>query len=167
MAANHRVLSNLERRTLEAVAERIFPRTDTPGAIDIGAVDYIEIALAGDYAPFLPLYRGGVRALNRQAKVKHAGQFARLDEIHQVALLKEFETGAVAEYAKAAEFFDMVKYHVFEGLFCEPHYGGNKEMSGWRAVGFPGQQWGYADPYINKPVDLEPVAVDYNKAGAK
>jgi len=38
---------------------------------------------------------------------------------------------------------------------------------GWRLVGFPGQQFGYADPYINKRVDLAPVRVDYPKAGEK
>jgi len=160
MDSNPKILTNIERRTLEAVAERIFPKTDSPGAVEIGAVDYIEIALAGDYAPLLPLYRSGVRALNRQAKAKYAGQFARLDGEQQDLLLKDFESGT-AEYKKAAEFFDMVKYHVFEGLFCEPHYGGNKNMVGWRVVGFPGQQWGYPDPYINKPVDIEPMAVGY------
>ena len=73
----------------------------------------------------------------------------------------------MAGFKKAAEFFETVKYHVFEGVFCEPHYGGNKNMDGWRVVGFPGQQWGYPDPYINKPVDIEPVAVDYTKAEVK
>lgn len=166
MDSNARVLTNLERRTLEAIAERIFPKTDSPGALEIGAVDYIEIALAGDYAALLPQYRAGLRALNRHSKTKCAGQFARLDGAQQDGLLKDFESG-VAEYKKAAEFFDMVKYHVFEGLFCEPHYGGNIDMAGWRVVGFPGQQWGYADAYINKPVDIEPIAVDYAKAGVK
>lgn len=166
MDSNARSLTNLERRTVEAIAERIFPKTDSPGAIDIGAVNYIEIALAGDYAPLLRHYRAGLRALNRHAKSKCANQFARLDGAQQDLLLKDFESGA-AEYKKAAQFFDMVKYHVFEGLFCEPHYGGNKDMAGWRVVGFPGQQWGYPDPYIDRPVDIEPVAVDYRKAEAK
>ncbi len=166
MDSNPNVLSNLERRTLEAIAERIFPKTDSPGAVEIGAVDYIEIALAGDYAAVLPLYRAGLRALNRHAKLKHGWQFARLADQQQDDVLKEFETGT-EEFKKAAEFFETVKYHVFEGVFCEPHYGGNRNMDGWRVVGFPGQQWGYPDPYINKPVDIEPVAVDYAKAEAK
>jgi gluconate 2-dehydrogenase gamma chain len=167
MDSNARVFTNLERRTLEAIAERIFPKTDSPGAVEIGAVDYIEIALAGDYAVLLPLYRGGLRALKRHAKGKCRGQFARLDGELQDDVLKDFESGAVAGFKKAAEFFETVKYHVFEGVFCEPHYGGNKNMDGWRVVGFPGQQWGYADAYINKPVDIEPVAIDYTKAGVK
>ena len=78
MDSHARVLTNLERRTLEAIAERIFPKTDSPGAVEIGAVDYIEIALAGDYAALLPLYRIGMKALNRHAKTTCGGQFARL-----------------------------------------------------------------------------------------
>ena len=167
MDSNARILTNLERRTLEAIAERIFPTTDSPGAVDIGAVNYIEIALAGDYAALLPLYRAGLRALNRHAKARFDGQFARLDGQQQDDVLKEFESGAAAGFKKAAEFFETVKYHVFEGVFCEPHYGGNKNMDGWRVVGFPGQQWGYSDAYINKQVDIEPVAVDYTKVEAK
>ena len=166
MDAIARILTNLERRTLEAMAERIFPTTDSPGAVEIGAVNYIEIALAGDYAALLPLYRGGLRALNRHAKAKFGGQFAHLDGQQQDEALKGFES-ATAPFNKAAEFFDMVKYHVFEGIFCEPQYGGNINMAGWRVVGFPGQQWGYPDAYINKPVDIAPIAVDYAKAGTK
>jgi hypothetical protein len=103
MDANSRILTNLERRTLEAIAERIFPKTDSPGAVEIGAVDYIEIALAGDYAALLPLYRAGLRSLNRHAKLKHAGQFfgwtGNRDEV-----LKEFESGT-AGFKRRLRFF--------------------------------------------------------------
>ena len=167
MDANKTILTAVERKTLAAVAERIFPKTDTPGAVEIGAVNYIEIALAGDYAAALPLYRAGLRALNRHAKAKFAGRFLALDGEQQDAVLKDFESGSVSGFKKAGEFFEAVKYHVFEGLFCEPHYGGNKDMAGWRLVGFPGQQFGYPDAYINKRVDVEPVAVDYTKGEGK
>ena len=66
-------------------------------------------------------------------------------------------------FRSTAEFFEMVRYHVLEGVFCEPQYGGNKDMIGWRLVEFPGQQSGYADAYINKRVDLPPVAIKYSK----
>jgi hypothetical protein len=36
-------------------------------------------------------------------------------------------------------------------------------MMGWRLVDFPGQQFGYADAYVNKRVDLEPVGVNSKK----
>jgi gluconate 2-dehydrogenase gamma chain len=43
-------------------------------------------------------------------------------------------------------------------VFGEPDYGGNKELIGWKLVGFPGQQYGYPDAYINRVVDMDPVA---------
>lgn len=161
------VLTYDEARILAAIAERIFPNTDTPGAVEIGAVNYIEIALAGDYAALAPRYRQGLHAVNRYARSEFNKTFLQLSEAEKDAVLRAFEAGAPAWFKPAAEFFETVRYHVLEGVFCEPQYGGNKDMTGWRLVDFPGQQFGYADAYINKRVDLEPVSVDYRKAEEK
>jgi gluconate 2-dehydrogenase gamma chain len=162
-AARFEVLTPAEGETLGAIADRIFPKTDTPGAVEIGVLNYIDIALAGDYAPLVPLYRQGLRAVERFVQTKFAERFSDLTEKQKDAVLAEFEAGSVRGFKKAAEFFETVRYHVFEGVFCEPQYGGNKDMIGWRLVDFPGQQFGYADAYVNKRVDLQPIAVDYTK----
>ena len=161
------VLSSEEMEILTTIASRIFPTTDTPGAVEIGAVNYIEIALAGDYAALAPLYRQGLRMLQRYSRVKFAKDFIELSAGEQDTALRDFEVGVQDTFAQAAEFFEMVRYHVLEGVFCEPQYGGNKDMTGWRLVDFPGQQFGYADAYIDKRVDLEPVSVDYRKSKEK
>jgi gluconate 2-dehydrogenase gamma chain len=161
------VLTQDEVETLAAIAERIFPKTDTPGAVEIGALHYIDIALGGDYAPLAPLYRQGLRVIDRHARAKFGALFSDLPDEQKDAVLIDFDIGAVAGFKKAAEFFEMVRYHVLEGVFGEPSYGGNKGMIGWRLVNFPGQQFGYADAYIDKPVDLEPVAVDGVEAEEK
>ena len=131
MDANHAtekftVLTPAEAETLAAIAERIFPATDTPGAVQIGAVHYIEIALAGDYAALAPLYRQGLRSINRCARSRCGARFADLVDDEKDAMLIDFEAGRVAGFKKAAEFFETVRYHVLEGVFCEPQYGGNK-----------------------------------------
>lgn len=154
-----KVLNRIEVETLEAIADRIFPQTDTPGAVEIGAVEYIETALAGDYALLVPIYRQGLRAVNRYARSACRKAFRESSADEKDAVLRAFESNRIPGFAKAAEFFETVRYHVMEGVFCEPHYGGNKDMLGWRIVGFPGQQNGYADPYIDRKVDLKPVAV--------
>lgn len=159
-----KVLTRIEARTLQAIADRIFPRTETPGAVEIGAVNYIEVALAGDYASLAPLYRKGLRAINRHARMKCGQKFFALGDDDKDAILSEFESGSIAGFKQAGEFFEMVRYQVLEGVFCEPQYGGNKDMIGWRLVEFPGQQSGYPEAYINKRVDLAPVAIDYTKA---
>jgi gluconate 2-dehydrogenase gamma chain len=157
-------LSETELRILECIAERIFPQTETPGALECGAVDYIQVGLDGDYADCLPLYRQGLGAVDRHARRRFAVAFTTLEGDKQDSVLADFEAGRVADFKKAAEFFETVRYHVLEGVFCEPQYGGNRDMIGWRLVNFPGQQFGYPDAYINKQVDLPPVAIDPRKA---
>ena len=166
---NHRanVLTPDQSKMLAAIADRIFPRTETPGAVEIGAVQYIEAALAGDYAALAPLYRQGLRAIERCAKAKFRRAFCLLSEAQKDQVLVDFETGAVPGFKLAADFFEILRCHVLEGVFCEPQYGGNRDMIGWRLVNFPGQQFGYADAYINKRVDLEPVSVNSPKPQEK
>jgi gluconate 2-dehydrogenase gamma chain len=147
-----------EARTLAAVADRIVPPTDTLGAVEMGAVNYIELALAGDYAELLRDYRKGLRAIDKHARGKFGAKFAKLGDTEKDAVLLDFEAGQVPGFKPAANFFETVRCHVLEGVFGEPQYGGNRGMAGWRLVGFPGQQLGYPDAYINKRVDLSPVA---------
>jgi gluconate 2-dehydrogenase gamma chain len=161
------IFAEEESLILAAIAERIFPKTDTPGAVEIGALNYIEIALAGDYAALAPLYHLGLRAMQRYARSKFNKKFLDLGDSEKDAVLKDFEAGAVENFKAAAEFFETLRYHVLEGVFCEPQYGGNKDMAGWRLVNFPGQQHGYGEAYINKRVDVTPVSVDYRKAERK
>jgi gluconate 2-dehydrogenase gamma chain len=160
MKEDKKGLTLSEQRTLADIADRIFPATDTPGAVEAGAVDYILLALCGAYAAQLPLYRTGLRVINRRAREKFGAAFASLRDEQKDVILSEFEAGTPPGWKKAAEFFETLRYHVLEGVFCEPQYGGNKNMVGWRLVSFPGQQFGYADAYINKRVDIEPLAVD-------
>jgi gluconate 2-dehydrogenase gamma chain len=155
-----RVLSKDEAETLELIADRIFPKTATPGAVEIGAINYIDLALAADYAALVPLYRQGLRAVNRYARTKFGRAFQSLNDELRDAVLLAFEAGSIPDFKNAVEFFETVRCHVLEGIFCEPQYGGNNDMIGWRLVDFPGQQFGYADPYVNKRVDLEPLAVN-------
>ena len=157
------VFTHDERLILCAVAERIFPKTDTPGAVEIGAVDYIETALTTDYEAQTPLYREGLRALDRYSRATFDKMFLALKDAEKDAVLRDFEAGVPDFFKQAAEFFETLRYHVLEGVFCEPQYGGNKDMIGWRLVDFPGQQFGYDDAYINRRVELEPVSADNRK----
>jgi gluconate 2-dehydrogenase gamma chain len=154
-----KVLTRNETRLLEAVADRIFPATNTPGAVEAGAVNYIHQALVGDYASLVSLYRKGLRAVERHGRRRFGARFSALKDVEKDAILLDFEAGDVSDFKRAAAFFEIVRCHVLEGVFGEPDYGGNKNLIGWRLVEFPGQQFGYPDAYINKRVDLSPLAV--------
>ena len=155
-----KALTPRQAQLVEAVAGRILPTTDTPGAVEAGAIFYIDRALADVYRSLLPRYRRGLVGIDKRARAKFSASFLKLSETQQDDLLNELEAGQVEEVRDGDEFFELLRSHVLEGVFGEPSHGGNRNMIGWRLVGFPGQQYGYPDPYIDKVVDLEPVACD-------
>ena len=142
---------------VDAIAARILPTTDTPGAVEAGAVFYIDRALAGPYSRLRSRYARGLRALDKHAKTQFGASFIRLSGEQQDVVLSDLEAGKIIELRNGEEFFELLRTHVLEGVFGEPSYGGNRDMIGWKLVGFPGQQWGYPETYINKVVDLPPV----------
>ena len=46
-------------------------------------------------------------------------------------------------------FFGMLLQNTVEGFFCDPIYGGNRDMAGWKLIGFPGARYDYRD-YVGK-----------------
>ena len=48
------------------------------------------------------------------------------------------EDGKVAGFKKSKDFFKMVLEDVYEGMFSDPVYGGNRDLAGWKLVGYPG-----------------------------
>jgi gluconate 2-dehydrogenase gamma chain len=146
-----------QARLVDAIAGRIFPTTDTPGAVEAGAVFYVDRALAGPYPHLLSRYARGLRALRKYAKGRFGASFEKLNGGQQESILGDLESGKITELRDGEAFFELLRSHVLEGVFGEPSYGGNRDMIGWKLVGFPGQQWGYPETYINKVVDLPPV----------
>lgn len=153
-------LSAAEFQTVEAIAGRIIPTTDTPGAIEAGAANYIDIALAGAYGRHLKTYRQRIAELDRHCRAVLSKPFADLSTQQQDAVLEALEDGKIEGVTEGRKFFDLILDHVMEGVFGDPQYGGNRGLIGWKLVGFPGQRYGYDESYINKVVDLEPIACD-------
>jgi gluconate 2-dehydrogenase gamma chain len=149
-----------ELQIVEAIASRIVPTTETPGAAEAGAGNYIQQALTDAYRPLLPRYCRGLRELDVFCASTLGAGFALLRADQQDTVLSNLAGGKIAEVDAGADFFQLVRRHVLEGMFCEPSYGGNQGLVGWSLVGFPGQRYGYPDPYINRAIDLQPVAAD-------
>jgi gluconate 2-dehydrogenase gamma chain len=124
-----KVLTAAEAREISAVAARIMPTTDTPGATEAGAVYFFDYAL-GDFAKdaVTPL-RGWLAELVTKAKAIRpaATRFSDLAAAEQDAVLKELEKG---------EFFGAVRGLTMLGMFSDPKYGGNRGQVGWKLLGF-------------------------------
>ena len=124
-----------------AVFERMFPADgDSPGAIEIGAVDYLDQALSGWLCDCVPLYRSGLAALDAACRNAHGAGFSQVSSGVQDDVLRGLEAGKLADFAGLDQcaFFAMLRIHLQEGLFADPEYGGNRNKSGWKALGHPG-----------------------------
>jgi hypothetical protein len=57
-----------------------------------------------------------------------------------------------ARLAADEEFRQLVYEHAVEGSYAAPEYGGNRELGGWVAIGFPGdvQPRGYTDEEVER-----------------
>lgn len=161
-----------EARAMEAIADRIIPSDpETPGGKDAGCAVFIDRQLKGPYGssrrlyrlgPFIQgtkeqgpqseltpgdLYRKGLAGLNKHCTSMHSGKsFAELGPTEQDDVLRKIEAGEIKfEDVDAQGFFSALLKDVPEGFFSDPIHGGNRDMVGWKMIGFPGIRYDYRD----------------------
>ena len=85
-------------------------------------------------------------ALDRYCRAEGGKPFAQLPPERQDQLLSGLEAGTVQlEGADGKTFFETLLKNVQEGFFADPIYGGNKDMCGWKMIGYPGAHYDYRD----------------------
>ena len=138
--ASFDTLTAAEGETLEAITARLIPTDDYgPGATEARATRYIDRALGGALAASLPVYREGLRAVDRFSETAAGGRFADLPADAQDGVLRAIEHGSAPGFAGgSAPFFAMVRSHTIQGTFSDPAYGGNEGFVGWELLGYPG-----------------------------
>jgi gluconate 2-dehydrogenase alpha chain len=154
------LLGAVEMRSLEALAETMFPAGPAnPGAVEIGAADYIAAALAGPYTAHADEYRAMILAIDDVA----GGDFSEAEPETRKRIVADLEAGRLPGLLQPRDrtSFDLVWRHLREGLFCDPVHGGNRDFAGWRAVGFPGAQFGYRadEQALDRPNGRAPASV--------
>ena len=159
-------LNEHESRTVAAIADRVFPPDASgPGASEIGAVVYIDRALAGYGRHLQRLYRRGVSGLDKAAQATSSGKlFADLSDQQKDDFIRRFlepensgEANQNGDAGLLAEFLGAVRLHTMEGVFCDPMYGGNRDSQGWKLIGFPGAQWGYSPEQMKLGYDATKI----------
>jgi gluconate 2-dehydrogenase gamma chain len=151
--------SRPQARAVEAIASRVWPEIDGVGVRELGVVTYIDGALAGAYTASQPTYVRGLAQLDAYCAVEYGVTFPELDATTQDRLLADLEAGRVASFTNPTgpQFFNLVRAHTMEGILGDPAYGGNRQMLGWRSVGYPGAQTGYGDAYVDRVCDIPPI----------
>ena len=144
--------NHADAATIAAFTERIMPSAPgKPGARDADVLNYIDLALAGAYAELQDFYRRGLASLDAYCRGTYKESFVHLTPERQDEVLTALEEGKASgfTYPTSREFFSILRTHTMEGMFADPLYGGNKDFTGWRLVGFPGAQ------AVFTPTDLQ------------
>jgi hypothetical protein len=107
-----RTLSSAEASTVAAVADLILPRTDTPGAADVGVVEFVDLLLTEWYsARDRDDLQDGLGLIDGLASSHGAASFAALDSAAQAELATALD-GAKDPPARTAE----RAWHTLKGL---------------------------------------------------
>ncbi|EPY4415613.1 gluconate 2-dehydrogenase subunit 3 family protein [Klebsiella pneumoniae] len=187
----YRVLTNeLDRKNLVAVFDRLIPHDEYgPSASEAGCIEFIDNELAGDYGSGAALYLEGplhpeneaqmmgspqflsspreryltgLKALEAWAQRTHRASFFTLPAGQIDTFLGDMEAGRIdLGGVNSQAFFELMLQNAREGYLADPIYGGNKDMAGWKMIGFPGARYDYR-PYIERrgeKLDLIPVSL--------
>lgn len=173
-------LNREEAAFIERAVARLIPAdAKWPGALEAGVPNYIDKQLAGAWGAGERLYRSGpwrpgtptqgyqlpftpaelfhtaLAAIDKD--LASAGTpFSRMSSEQQDAYLRRLETGEKDLGGVPSDvFFDHLWQCTLEGFFSDPVYGGNRDMTAWRMVGFPGA---YASYY--ELVDQHGIKID-------
>lgn len=158
-AAERAFFTRAEAATIDAVAARIFPDDDLgPGARQADVVTYVDRALAGAEARFQQTYRTGIARLDRAAHARFGKDFVSCRETDQDTLIGALETDTLPEFGPAPQpsaFFGLLRAHTIEGVFSDPAHGGNRDLAGWKLLGY----WGPQPAYSHAEQQLDAVIV--------
>jgi gluconate 2-dehydrogenase gamma chain len=126
-------------RDIAAIAARIIPSDDGPGATEAGAVYFIDRALKTFAADRQIAYQDGLAdlALRRKKWFPGSASFAELTAAEQVRLLHSIE---------ATDFFSLLRLHTVLAWLGSPEYGGNRNSIGWKYIGFDDRGY-FAPPF--------------------
>ena len=160
--------TDAEAAFISAAVARLIPADDLgPGAVEAGVPTFIDRQLAGPYgrgerwymqgpwstgAPtqgwqtrLTPagLYRAAIKAIDAVvAGQSNSASFAKLAAADQDAFLHRLEKGDVQlDGVDAKTFFAHLLQNTLEGFWSDPIYGGNRDLVGWKLIGFPGARY--------------------------
>lgn len=163
--------SDSERRFIDAATARLIPSGESGGATEAAVGEFIDRQLAGAYGradtwymegPWADgteqqgyqsrhtpaeLYRIAIHDLDDYCRSTFGDKsFVNLPAADQDKILTGLEHGKIKlARAPAKAFFTMLLQNTQEGFLADPMYGGNRDFTGWKLIGFPGPRYNYTD----------------------
>jgi FtsP/CotA-like multicopper oxidase with cupredoxin domain len=135
-AQQRRTLTPAQAAMVTAAAERIIPRTDTPGATDADVTSFVDVMLTDWYSDTeRRRFVEGLPALDVAAQAAHGVAFVRCTAAQQTAIVAAFDAEVDAtRRTNAAEanahWFGMLKYLTVFG-YCTSQPGMTQLLRAW------------------------------------
>ncbi|MBS1840420.1 MAG: gluconate 2-dehydrogenase subunit 3 family protein [Acidobacteria bacterium] len=136
-----------EAAEVEAIASRIIPSDETPGAKEAGVVYFIDRALVTFASDSQSAYREGLEEIRTILAEKFPGatKFSSAPPEQQDAVLEALSSDNQHMTASrrnrpnspSQPFFETIRYHTIAGFLIDPDSGrrGNKDGVGWKVIG--------------------------------
>jgi gluconate 2-dehydrogenase gamma chain len=181
-------LTATEHAFMVAAVDTLIPADElSPSGSACGVATFIDRQLAGAYGTGARLYRqgpfpkakpelgyqlalnpreffrAGIECANDWTRQTYGKDFDRLSEPEREAALKAMEADK-AQFPgfSSRMFFEALLQIAMEGFFADPIYGGNRDMAGWKMVGYPGLPATYREEitkYFGKKYDKPPRSI--------
>ncbi|HMA71206.1 MAG TPA: gluconate 2-dehydrogenase subunit 3 family protein [Xanthobacteraceae bacterium] len=181
-------LTATEHAFIVAAVDTLIPADELSlSGSDCGVATFIDRQLAGAYGMGARLYRqgpfpkakaelgyqlslnpreffrAGIESANAWTRRTYGKDFDRLSGTDREAALKAMEADKASFPGFSSRmFFDALLQITMEGFFSDPIYGGNRDMAGWKMVGYPGLPATYREEvktYFGKKYDKPPRSI--------
>jgi len=144
--AKFEFLSPEQAREIDAIAARIIPTTDTPGAHEAGVVFFIDRALVTFAKEDQKTYAQGLPGLEARVHEMFPGmeKFSAATPEQQDQILQSFDeqsSGAAGRPFRrrmaTQSFFETARVHTIMGFLIDPDSDkrGNRDGVGWKVIG--------------------------------
>jgi len=180
--ASYVFLSPAEAAFIEAAVSRLIPKDELgAGAVEAGVPFFIDRQLAGEFGagsrwymqgpwskgeatqgfqarmPPAAYYRAAIREIDEAASHEAGLTFAKLPPADMDKWLHRLEGGRLElPTTDAKSFFKMLWQNTLEGFWSDPVYGGNRDMVGWKLIGFPGARYDHS-AHVSKHGEAYPL----------
>ncbi|MCB8984605.1 MAG: gluconate 2-dehydrogenase subunit 3 family protein [Ardenticatenaceae bacterium] len=104
------------------------------------------------------IYRAGLKSVDSFANQTAGSNFVDLSEDQQDQILEAMSKGEASGFdnPSAKDFFARLRDDTINGMFADPAYGGNRDMVGWKLIGYPGAQRAYTPHDIHTEGPVRP-----------
>jgi len=135
LTTSHLTFTSEEFAILTACVDRMLPKDEDVGAVELGVPGFIDhILQTPQLSQMKQNFVPGLAALNRRCQRLHKVPFVAATPAQQDEVLTVFKNSP--EGKGEARWYEMLVVLTMEGFLGDPSYGGNKDEQGWKLVGF-------------------------------